>query len=244
MVTGRGSGCASGDRPGAGWVVHCCSGSGVWLLGQDDPATGWIGRVAAGGEPGTGGGWSLGDPIADQDITLLDGVLVANRPRTVFDLLRTASPAASRELLDTALQRRWLTLGELTARVRAHAGRRDAPTLVALVRHAASGARSRPSRDPGAVPARSGPAEPTGRRRLDSAALHLARPHQPAGSGGAGDRHDRDPPHRDALSRLFAGRRPVRWGAGWRRPVRFRWCAGRWPVRFRWCAGWRRRRVR
>ncbi len=84
----------------------------------------------------------LRDPVARPDVTALDGLLVTSRARTVFDLLRTLPIGHARDLLDTALQRRWITLPELAARVRAHAGRRDAPTLVGLVRHAADGAQS------------------------------------------------------------------------------------------------------
>jgi very-short-patch-repair endonuclease len=84
----------------------------------------------------------LRDPVAARDVLLIDGMLVAGRQRAVFDLLRTVPVEVGRDLLDTALQRRWLSLSELAARVRAHCGRRDAPRLVDLVQYAAAGAQS------------------------------------------------------------------------------------------------------
>ncbi len=73
---------------------------------------------------------------------ILDGLLATKRPRTVFDLLRTLDRKQASELLDRALQQRWIDLDELAGRVRAHSGRLGAPQLVTLVGQATAGAHS------------------------------------------------------------------------------------------------------
>jgi very-short-patch-repair endonuclease len=84
----------------------------------------------------------LRESVSRHDVALLGDLLVTGPARTVFDLLRELPFPAATDLLDQALQQRWITLPELAARVRGHAGRRRAPELVRLVRHAADGARS------------------------------------------------------------------------------------------------------
>jgi very-short-patch-repair endonuclease len=84
----------------------------------------------------------LRDPVAPKDLVILDGLLATKRPRTIFDLLRTLDRQQASELLDRALQQRWIGLDELVSRVRAHSGRLGAPQLVTLVGQAAAGAHS------------------------------------------------------------------------------------------------------
>jgi very-short-patch-repair endonuclease len=76
------------------------------------------------------------------DVVLIDGMLVTDRARTVFDCLRVLPEPQSEALLDRALQQRWTTLDDLAGRVRAAAGRRGIRRVVRLVARAGSGARS------------------------------------------------------------------------------------------------------
>jgi very-short-patch-repair endonuclease len=84
----------------------------------------------------------LRGPVSRFDVVLIDGMLVTDRARTVFDCLRVLPGPAALDLLDRALQQRWTTLDDLTGRVRASAGRRGVGRLVRLVAEAGSGARS------------------------------------------------------------------------------------------------------
>jgi len=76
------------------------------------------------------------------DVVMIDGVPLTARGRTVFDCLRWLPEREASELLDTALQRRWIDLDWLTARVHRFAGRHGVTRMVALVRQAGSGVRS------------------------------------------------------------------------------------------------------
>ncbi|OLB64138.1 MAG: hypothetical protein AUI10_12430, partial [Actinobacteria bacterium 13_2_20CM_2_72_6] len=76
------------------------------------------------------------------DLAVVDGMLVTERARTVFDCLRVLPERPAEELLDRALQQRWTTLDDLTGRLRAAAGRRGVSRLVRLVSRAGSGTRS------------------------------------------------------------------------------------------------------
>src|SRR5207248_6578943 len=64
------------------------------------------------------------------------------RARTVFDCLRILPEPKALDLLDRALQQRWITLDDLAGRVRAAAGRHGVGRLVRLMRAAGSGTRS------------------------------------------------------------------------------------------------------
>ncbi len=68
-----------------------------------------------------------------------DGSRMTGRERTVFDCLRLLPETAGAELLDRALQRRWITLDDLAARVSGYAGRRGCRRLIRLLRRAADG---------------------------------------------------------------------------------------------------------
>lgn len=81
------------------------------------------------------------DPVERSDVVIVDGTLVTSRERTIVDSLRLLTEPQARDLLDRALQRRWITLDELCARVRSLAGRRGAPRLARLVRGAVAGTR-------------------------------------------------------------------------------------------------------
>jgi very-short-patch-repair endonuclease len=84
----------------------------------------------------------LRQPPPERDILLIDGVLVTTRERAVFDCVRVLPEKAAVELLDRALQRRWITVDELLWRTAAWVGRRGAPRLVRLIRLTSAGARS------------------------------------------------------------------------------------------------------
>jgi very-short-patch-repair endonuclease len=84
----------------------------------------------------------LRDEIPDRDLMLLDGVLLTDRARTIFDCLRVLPDPDAVELLDRALQAKWITLEMLAARVHRFAGRHGAKRLARLSHLAGSGARS------------------------------------------------------------------------------------------------------
>jgi very-short-patch-repair endonuclease len=84
----------------------------------------------------------LRDPVADADVHLLGGVLVTSRPRTVFDCVRLLPDHNALDLLDRALQQRWITLDDFTSRVRAFVGHHGAERLARIARLAGEGARS------------------------------------------------------------------------------------------------------
>ncbi len=84
----------------------------------------------------------LRGPVSRFDLALVDGMLVTGRARTVFDCLRILPEPRALGLLDHALQQRWITLDDLTGRVRAAAGRHGVRRLVRLAASAGSGARS------------------------------------------------------------------------------------------------------
>lgn len=84
--------------------------------------------------------------VADLDVCRIENVYLTSRARTVFDCLRLLPERDSVDLLDRALQKRWITMAELAGRTTAFAGRRGAPRLVRMVRHAAAGTRSEAER--------------------------------------------------------------------------------------------------
>ncbi len=77
---------------------------------------------------------------------MVDGMLVTVRARTVIDCLRVLPDGDAGEFLDRALQRQWIVLEELFARIRAHYGRHGMPRLLRLARQAAGGAWSEAER--------------------------------------------------------------------------------------------------
>jgi very-short-patch-repair endonuclease len=76
------------------------------------------------------------------DVIFVDGLLVTTRERAVLDCLRRLPPRAAAELLDRALQQRWITQDWLVGRVHDFAGRPGVGRLVRLVRDCGDGARS------------------------------------------------------------------------------------------------------
>lgn len=88
----------------------------------------------------------LRDAMSDEDVVMIEGVLVTSRARTVFDCLRLLAERDAIELLDRALQQRWITVADLSRRVTRFVGRHGAPKLARLVRVAASGTRSHAER--------------------------------------------------------------------------------------------------
>ncbi len=80
--------------------------------------------------------------VDPSDVGSTDGGRITWRERTVFDCLRLLPDPASLELLDRALQQRWITVDDLATRVVAFAGRRGCRRLVRLLRKATAGTRS------------------------------------------------------------------------------------------------------
>lgn len=117
--------------------------------GVDVPDGGSYLAVGAHDNPKLPGVRLLRQPIGRHDLLLVDGVLVTTRERAIFDCLRVLTGAAAIELLDRALQRRWITVDSLVARVGGWSGRRGAPQLARLVLVAGSGARSAAERRAG-----------------------------------------------------------------------------------------------
>jgi very-short-patch-repair endonuclease len=84
----------------------------------------------------------LHEPLDSCDLQSVEGVPVTSRARTVVDCLRVLPERPAIELLDRALQRRWITVADLARRVQGHFGRRGARRLVRLLGLATSGTRS------------------------------------------------------------------------------------------------------
>jgi very-short-patch-repair endonuclease len=82
------------------------------------------------------------DPLIRTDVRRADGMLITGPERTVLDCLRVLPDREALALLDEARRNLWISLRELAWRVREHAGRRDAPRLVRLMRAAADDTRS------------------------------------------------------------------------------------------------------
>lgn len=87
-------------------------------------------------------GQVLRDPLHPWDVHLLGGIPVTSRPRTVFDCVRLLPDPAALDLLDRALQQRWITLEDFTSRVRGFAGRHGAARMARLAQAAGAGAHS------------------------------------------------------------------------------------------------------
>jgi len=109
-------------------------------LPVDDPRS-WI-AVTSPARPRVAGLHILRGELSQYDVEFVGGVLVTSRPRTVFDCLRILRDRPAQELLDRALQQRWITVDELAGRVRAFTGRHGVGRLVNLVASASTGTRS------------------------------------------------------------------------------------------------------
>ncbi|OLB77974.1 MAG: hypothetical protein AUI14_14585 [Actinobacteria bacterium 13_2_20CM_2_71_6] len=106
-----------------------------------DDSRPWI-AVPAAMRPRDAGVHILRERVSPYDIQLIGDVLVTSRPRAVFDCLRVLPEPRALDLLDRALQQRWITLDDLTGRVRAFTGRHGIARLVAFVAWAGAGTRS------------------------------------------------------------------------------------------------------
>lgn len=85
-------------------------------------------------------------PVAEADIVLRDGLLLTSRPRTIVDCLRVMPFRLGVDLLDRALQQRWLTFDDLVLRTQQLVGQRGATTLARHIRVARPGTRSEAER--------------------------------------------------------------------------------------------------
>jgi hypothetical protein len=115
----------------------------------------WI-AVPVTDRPRVSGLGVLRERLSRYDVHLIGGLPVTSRPRTVFDCLRILPDAQALDLLDRALQQRWIALDDLTGRVRAFAGRHGVSRLVRMVASAGSGTRSAAERLAVGLPRRAG----------------------------------------------------------------------------------------
>lgn len=99
----------------------------------------WIGALRRAPRPGV---TYLRDPLPSRETSRFEGVPLTVPARTIVDCLRFLDDPAATTLLDRALQVGWISLDDLTERVRDHTGRRGAPRLARLVAATAVGARS------------------------------------------------------------------------------------------------------
>jgi very-short-patch-repair endonuclease len=86
-------------------------------------------------------------PVDDVDVVLRDGVLLTSRPCTIVDCLRVVPFRTGVELLDRALQQRWLSFDDLVLRTQRLIGRPGGLTLARHVRIARPGTRSEAERN-------------------------------------------------------------------------------------------------
>jgi hypothetical protein len=84
----------------------------------------------------------LYDRLDRDEVWIRDGAAVTSRPRAVVDCLRVMRETDALNLLDRSLQEGWISIEDLTERVRGLAGRRGAPRLARLVGQVADGTRS------------------------------------------------------------------------------------------------------
>lgn len=87
-----------------------------------------------------------GDDLAGKDLRLLGDVPVTGRALSVVDCLMLLAQPQAEELLDHALQQRWLSFDELVLRTQTMVNRRGVARLRRLVRIASLGARSEAER--------------------------------------------------------------------------------------------------
>lgn len=84
--------------------------------------------------------------VDDEDVRVVDGMLMTDLALTVVDCLVLLPEKRGRELVDRALQLRWLSFEELVRRTQLQVGRRGVVRLRRHVRAAAPGARSEAER--------------------------------------------------------------------------------------------------
>lgn len=84
----------------------------------------------------------LRDEIPERDLMLLDGILLTRPARTIVDCLRVLPEPDALDLLDRALQAKWITPEVLAARVHRFTGRHGAKRLAKLSHLAGAGTRS------------------------------------------------------------------------------------------------------
>jgi very-short-patch-repair endonuclease len=84
----------------------------------------------------------LRDPLEPEDIRIADGMRITSPARTVVDCMRVLPDSDALTLMDRALQRGWISVGELKRRVRERVGRHGTPRLARFVGAATGGSRS------------------------------------------------------------------------------------------------------
>jgi len=92
------------------------SAARCWDLGVTDDRTYLF--VGPHDNPSLDGVRLFFDRLDPRDIQSFEGAAITSRARTVFDCLRVLPERAAVDLLDRALQRRWIALEELVERVR------------------------------------------------------------------------------------------------------------------------------
>ena len=99
----------------------------------------WTGPTGRSSFPGVR---VLRDPLRTDDIWIADGMRITCPARTVVDCMRLLPDDAALTLADRALQRGWISVGELRGRVREMVGRHGTPRLARLASAATDGTRS------------------------------------------------------------------------------------------------------
>jgi len=99
----------------------------------------WTGPTGRSSFPGVR---VLRDPLRTDDIRIADGMRITCPARTVVDCMRLLPDDAALTLADRALQRGWISVGELRGRVREMVGRHGTPRLARLASAATDGTRS------------------------------------------------------------------------------------------------------
>jgi very-short-patch-repair endonuclease len=127
-----------------GSVLGGPSAARTWRLPVPDPTPClYVGRN---GRSGFAGVRLIRDMPEVRDVSLYQGLPTTSRSLAVIDCLRFLPDPAALSLLERALQRGWLDLDELTARVHARAGRGDRAKLIRLHSQVRGGERSEAER--------------------------------------------------------------------------------------------------
>jgi len=123
-----------------GSVLAGASAARVWGIPTPDAAP--CLALTRDGHPSLSGVRLLRTAIDRRDILMSDGSALTSRERTVFDCLRLLPVEEAADLLDRALQQRWITIENLTLRLHAHVGRLGAGQIRRLLRSVRAGTRS------------------------------------------------------------------------------------------------------
>lgn len=113
----------------------------LWYNLPTGTTTRWL-WVGPSGRSSLTGTTLLRDPLEPEDVRIADGMRITCPARTVVDCMRVLPDTDALRLMDRALQRGWISVGELKRRVRERAGRHGTPRLARFVGAATGGSRS------------------------------------------------------------------------------------------------------